>query len=121
MFAHHWLAPLGYALLGLYYALNGALHFRHFARLSGALSARRIPCAGATLAVGSIFQLVAGSMLALQLHAGFAALGLAVFTVLASLLMLDFWRATDAAREAALRAWQANLALTGALLVIAGC
>jgi len=120
MLLNHWLASLGYALLGLYYAVNGALHFRHFERLSGALSARGIPLPSATLVVGSIFQLVAGSMLALQIQVHFAAPGLAVFTVLASLMMLDFWRATDAAREAALRAWQANLALTGALLVIAG-
>ena len=119
MLAHPWLAGLGYALLGLYYAVNGAVHFRHFAGLSSALSARRIPCARATLALGSIFQLVAGSMLAWQLHLRLAALGLAAFTVLASLMMLDFWRAKGPAREAAIRAWQANLALTGALLVIA--
>lgn len=121
MLAPHWLADAGYTLLGLYYALNGALHFRHFAGLSSALSARRIPCAGGTLAIGSIFQFVAGSMLALQFHLRFAALGLAAFTVLASLMMLDFWRAEGAARDAAIRAWQANLALAGALLVIANC
>lgn len=119
MLALPWLASLGYVLLGLYYAVNGALHFRHFAGLSAALSARRIPCANATLAIGSIFQLVAGSMLALQLQVRFAAVGLAAFTVLASLMMLDFWRAEGPAREAAIRAWQANLALTGALLAIA--
>ena len=118
MLALHWLAALGYALPGLYFAANGALHFRHFTRLSNALSARRIPCALATLAIGSSFQLVAGSMLALQFQVRFAAFGLAAFTVLASLMMLDFWRAEGVAREAVLRAWQANLALTGALLVI---
>ncbi|WP_346949917.1 DoxX family membrane protein [Dyella sp.] len=119
MFALPWLASLGYVLLGLYYAVNGALHFRHFAGLSAALSARRIPCADATLAIGSIFQLIAGTMLALQFQLRLAALGLAAFTVLASLMMLDFRRAEGAAREAAIRAWQANLALTGALLAIA--
>lgn len=115
-----WPIHLGYALLGLYYALAGALHFRHFASLSAALAARGIPLPRATLALGSVFQLLAGAMLAVQWQPRFAALGLAAFTVLASLLMLDVWRASGAAREAALRAWQANLALTGALLVIAG-
>ena len=115
-----WPIHLGYALLGLYYALAGALHFKHFAPLSCALSARRVPLPRATLAIGSVFQLVAGVMLAVQVQTRFAALGLAAFTVLASLLMLDFRRASGGAREAALRTWQANLALTGALLVIAG-
>lgn len=115
-----WPIHLGYALLGLYYALAGALHFKHFAALSSALAARRVPLPHATLAVASVFQLIAGLMLAAQVQMRFAALGLAAFTVLASLLMLDVRRTSGGAREAALRAWQANLALTGALLVIAG-
>lgn len=118
MLAHDWPTMAGYALLGLFYAVAGVQHFRHFAALTGALASRRIPFPAATLALGSILQIVAGGLLALRMHVFSAALGLAAFTLLASLMMLDVWRASGAAREAGIRAWQSNLALIGALLVI---
>lgn len=40
---------------------------------------------------GFIFQIIAGLMLAVQMNVRFSALGLAVFTLRASLMLLDFW------------------------------
>lgn len=113
-----WLAAAGYILLGSFYAISGLLHFRHFRELTGALAARGAPFPAATLAAGSVFQTVAGALLAAQVPWRWPAFGLALFTLLASLLFFDFWRREDVAREAAIRAWQTNLGLIGALLVI---
>lgn len=111
-------ADVGCVVLGLFYAINGALHFLHWRELAGALAARGVPFPSATLATGSIFQAIAGSLLAVQAHLRFATAGLAVFTLLASLLFLDFWRQDGAARQAGIRAWQTNVALMGALVAI---
>jgi len=40
--------------------------------------------------------------------------------VISSLMLLDFWNMSGAERQAVIRSWQSNLALTGALIVI-GC
>lgn len=114
----HVLSAFGYALLGLFYAVSGLLHFRHFGALAAGLSARCIPFPRAVLAAGSAFQTIMGSMLALQVQLRVSAFGLAVFTLLASLMLLDFWRQTGPARQAGVRAWQTHLALVGALIVI---
>lgn len=113
-----WPAFVGFALLGLFYAISGALHFRHFRQLSGAIGARGVPLPGATLAAGSVFQIIAGSLLAAQVMLPYTAFGLAVFTLLASLIFFDFWRREGATRDAAIRAWQTNIGLIGALMVI---
>jgi putative oxidoreductase len=118
MFLFHGLAALGYVVVGVFYAAAGVTHFRHVRELSDVLAARGVPWPRASLIAGSLFQTVAGTMLALQAYVRFAALGLAVFTVAASLIFLDVRRQTGAARQAAIRAWQTNLALVGALVVI---
>lgn len=114
----HAVSAFGYALLGLFYAVSGLLHFRHFGELAAGLSARRVPMPKTVLATGSVFQTVAGSMLAAQAQLRYSAFGLAVFTLLASLMFLDFWRQSGPARQAGIRAWQTNLGLVGALLAI---
>ncbi len=67
---------------------------------------------------GFIFQIIAGLMLAVQVNVRFSALGLAVFTLRASLMLLDFWRLTGPAYRTAISAWQTNLELTGTVLSI---
>lgn len=120
MSTQHLIVDLGYALLGLVYVAAGALHFRHFNDVSTALSVRQIPAPRSVLAIGSVFQIIVGAMLAIQMDVRFSAVGLAVFTVVASLMLLDFWRQTGPARQATLSGWRTNIALIGALLVI-GC
>ncbi|RQR54578.1 DoxX family protein [Burkholderia sp. Bp9140] len=118
MFDSDLLAHVGYVLLGLFYVANGVVHFKHFRELSDAMSARRIPLPGISLALGSSFQIIAGIALALQADVRLSALGLAAFTIAASFIFLDFWSRTGAARTAAISTWQTNLALTGALVII---
>lgn len=85
-------ASLGYALFGLFYVAGGIHHFTSLSFFAQMLDKRRIPLPKPVLVIGSLFQIIAGSLLALQVATHTAAIGLAVFTVISSLMLLDFWR-----------------------------
>lgn len=118
MFDQNPLTQIGYALLGFFFVAGGLFHVTHFRQVSEELAKRHIPASSAVLVVGTVFQTIAGLCFALQFHIRPAAFGLVIFTLLASLMLLDFWRQTGALRHLAIRNWQSNLAITGALLVI---
>lgn len=72
-----------------------------------------------SLIAASAFQTIAGLLLMLGLWVAQAAIGLIVFTVIASYLMLNFWDLEEPARDGAKKAVQANLAIIGGLLIAA--
>ena len=109
----------GRLLLGVYFAAAGVQHFSAIAPLTQAITARGVPAAGTVLLTGSIFQIVAAVMLILGFGAAWAALGLVMFTILASSLFLNFWSMEGAARANAIGTWKTNLALIGGLLIAA--
>jgi putative oxidoreductase len=109
----------GRLLLGAYFAAAGVHHFSAIAPLTQAIAARGVPAARVVLLTGSIWQIVAGVLLILGIGAPWAALGLVVFTILASILFLNFWSMDGTSRANAVGTWKTNLALIGALLVAA--
>ena len=110
---------LGRLLLGFYFAWAGIHHFTELDRLTQAMAARGVPAARAVLVTGSVFQTVCGIALILGLWAEWAALGLVLFTLVASLMFLDFWNKEGDARAGAIGTWKTNLALIGGLLIAA--
>jgi putative oxidoreductase len=110
---------LGRLLLGAYYAAAGVHHFSALAPLTQTIAARGVPAARAVLLAGSIFQTVAGVALMLGVYPAYAALGLVIFTILASMLFLNFWNMEGTARANAIGTWKTNLALIGGLLIAA--
>lgn len=60
-----------------------------------------------------------GVALVVGFYPAWAALGLVLFTILASLLFLNFWSMQDAARTNAIGTWKTNFALIGGLLIAA--
>ena len=110
---------LGRALLGAYYAWAGIHHFTGLAPIAAAMTARRVPAARAVLVIGSIFQTVCGLALIFGLWPAWAALGLVLFTIVASIMFLDFWNKEGEARAGAVSTWKTNLALSGGLLIAA--
>jgi putative oxidoreductase len=83
------------------------------------MKARGVPAARPVLIVGSVFQIAAGLLLALGVYVMWAALGLVAFTVIASIMLLNFWDLEGAARESAWNGFQANMAIIGGLLIAA--
>jgi putative oxidoreductase len=113
------LLAVGRFLLGGLFVAGGVRHVLVFPGVAALIAARRVPMPGLVLAAGTAFQLVAGLLLMFGLLVAPAALGLVVFTLLASMMMLNFWDLQGAARDGARNTWELNLAIVGGLLVAA--
>lgn len=111
--------PLGRLLLGGLFVVGGIHHFFIFSGLAQAMGALGVPLPRLALFVGSAFQTVAGALLIFGIAVPYAALGLVLFTLLASFMMLNFRNLEGPARENAINNWQLNLAIIGGLLVAA--
>jgi putative oxidoreductase len=110
---------VGRVLLGGLFVVGGTHHFFSLPGITAAMTARGVPAARLVLIVGSVFQIVAGLLLMLGLCVAWASLGLVLFTLIASVMLLNFWDQQGAAREAARTGFQTNLAIIGGLLIAA--
>jgi putative oxidoreductase len=108
---------LGRLLLGGLFVVAGIRHFFIFGAVQQAIATRGVPFARLVLVAGTAFELLAGTLVVVGVAVGYAALGLALFTIAASVMLLNFWGMEASARESALNAWQSNLAIVGGLLV----
>jgi putative oxidoreductase len=110
---------LGRLLLGAYFAWAGIHHFSSLAPIAAGMTARGVPAARAVLVSGSVFQTVCGVALIFGFWPAWAALGLVLFTIVASIMFLNFWSMQGEARAGAISTWKTNLALIGGLLIAA--
>jgi putative oxidoreductase len=111
------LLVVGRLLLGGLFVFGGVRHLFIIPAVTQAIAARGVPAPRLVLLVGSAFQFVAGLLLMLGLFVAPAALGLVLFTLAASVMLLNFWDLDGAAREAAINVWQSNIAIIGGLLI----
>ncbi len=85
------------------------------------LSMQHIPMAPLLLALALIAMIVGGLSLAIGYHTRHGALLLFGFTVVATLVMHNFWAATNAAERATdYQLFAGNVAIAGALLILVG-
>lgn len=114
------LIVVGRVLLGGLFVIGGIHHFRIVEPLTKSMTDRGVPSARLVLIAGSIFQIVCGVALMLGLYVAAAAFGLIVFTILASLMFLNYWDMEEGApREAAFNNLMINVALIGGLMIAA--
>jgi putative oxidoreductase len=113
------LLTLGRILLGGLFVFGGVHHFFILDPLTEAIRKRGVPMPRLVLLAGSIFQLVAGLLLMLGLFVTPAAFGLVAFTLVASVMMCNFWNMSGAQRDAMRNVWLSNLAIIGGLLIAA--
>ena len=113
------LVIVGRVLLGGLFVIGGMRHFGELDPLTEACRARRIPFPRISLIAASLFQIVAGALLMIGLFVPWAALGLIVFTLVASAVMVDFWNQEGERRTGSINVWLSNLALIGGLLIAA--
>jgi putative oxidoreductase len=113
------LKMIGRVLLGGLFVVGGIHHFFMLPALTSALVTRGVPMARVALIAASAFQVLAGLLFMIGVWVAPAAIGLVVFTLIASVLMLNFWDMEGPARDAARTGWQANLAIIGGLLIAA--
>jgi len=110
---------LGRVLLGGFFVYAGVHHFLIMPPLTAMISARGIPYPRLVLIVGSAFQIVAGTLFVMNICTATAAFGLIVFTIAASVMLLNFWDMDEPMRQTAKTAWQTNTAIVGGLLIAA--
>ena len=109
----------GLILIGGVFLLSALSHFREFGPRVAMLSSRGWPAPALLLAAGMALEIVGGGLLILGLLLPIAAGMLILFTVVASVTLLDFWRQPPETRLAARHGFTANVALVGGLLLAA--
>lgn len=113
------LIVVGRVLLGGLFVVAGIRHFFILPVVTTPMTMRGIPKAKEVLIAGSVFEIAAGMLLAIDLHAAWAALGLAGFTLAASWMLLDFWNKEGMPRHGAINGWMSNIGVIGGLLIVA--
>jgi putative oxidoreductase len=112
-------ALIGRLLLAAMFVYAGYGKIGGFEGTAGFIASKGLPLAP-LLAAGTIaLEIVAGVMLVLGWKARWAALSLAAFTVLASVIFHAFWEAPAAQFRTEQLFFLKNMAVTGGLLMVA--
>jgi putative oxidoreductase len=105
-------------LLALMFILAGFSKFGALAGTAGYIASKGLPLPAVLALLTAAFEVVAGVALAIGFKARWAALALAVFTVLASVLFHNFWAMTAEQQYVQQLMFMKNLAVTGGLLMV---
>ena len=109
---------VGRTCLGSLFAISGFRHFFILPEMREFLASRRVPAPMFSLLVATSVQVFAGIALIAGAFVLVSAVCLILFTLMASMVALDFWNVQGGARVAALQAWQANIAVIGGLFLV---
>lgn len=113
------LLVLGRVLLASIFVAAGIKHCFVAGEIIPMIAARGVPYPKLVLGLGSVFEFVLGIMLVFGIAGAWAPLGLAAFTIAATLMLVNFWDMQGPARNHALTCFQYNVAITGGLLIAA--
>jgi putative oxidoreductase len=115
------LVTLGQLLLGALYVWAALNHFGPGAeKIVPILESRGVPMPREALYVASVFELICGACLMLGIAVAPAAIALALFTIVASFVLVNFWdRPEGEMREALKGVFVSNAAIVGGLLLAA--
>jgi len=112
------LLTAGRVLLGGLFVSGGIGHLMSLPVMARTMRTRGVPFPMAALLSGTAFEIVAGAFLVLDLFVPLASLGLIVFTIAASVMMMNFWNMTGEERTNAIDGWQSNVGVIGGLLIV---
>jgi putative oxidoreductase len=112
------LLTVGRVLLGGLFVSGGIGHLMSLPAMARNMGTHGVPSPMFALVSGTAFQIIAGTSLMLGLFVPLAALGLIVFTIASSAMMLNFWSMTGEQRINAIEGWQSNIGVIGGLLIV---
>jgi putative oxidoreductase len=112
------LVTAGRLLLGGLFIIGGIGHLFAPSTIAGKMRARGVPFPMLGLIAGTAFEIVAGALLMFGLFVPLAAVGLILFTIAGSVMMMNFWDMTGEKRVSAIDGWQSNLGVIGGLLIL---
>ena len=113
------MALSGRVLLALVFLLSGIGKLRGFDGTVGYISSVGLPLPGVLAALALALEIVAGVALILGYRTRWAALALAVFTLVAAFLFHNFWSMPEEAKVMQQIMFLKNLAIAGGLLMVA--
>jgi putative oxidoreductase len=103
-------------LAGGAYLIIGLRNVPNHKTVAELLAANKVPLSGLAAAIGIAMQIGFGALLLSGFYSAIAALGLAAFTVLATLIVHHFWTYKPPERTTQVNAFLANTIMTGGLL-----
>jgi len=109
----------GRFLLGGLFVVGGIEHFFALPLLTGIMAARGVPAARTVLILGSVWQIVFGLAVVFGIWLAPSAFALVLFTLVASVMFLNFWDKQGPEKTGQRNAFLANIAIAGALLMVA--
>ena len=105
-------------LLALMFILAGFDKFAGLEGTAGYIASKGLPMPQGLAVLSGAVELIGGIALAIGWHARWAALALALFTLLASLLFHNFWSMPEAQAGMQQLMFLKNLSVTGGLLFV---
>ena len=109
---------LGRFLMGLYFILPGLGKVNDFAGTSEYMAAHQVPLIPVLLVITIIIQLGAGAALIVGFKGKWAALVLALLTVVISVYMHNFWAVAEADRAHETQNFFKNMGIVAGLLMV---
>lgn len=111
-------AALARVMLALMFVMAGASKFANLEGTAGYIASGGLPMPAVLAVLTAALELLGGLALALGFQARFAALALAVFTVVASLLFHKFWAVPAEQVMVQQLMFMKNIAVAGGLLFV---
>jgi putative oxidoreductase len=111
-------ALVGRLLLAVIFILSGFQKIPGFEGTAGYIASKGLPMPQVVAALTIVVELGGGILLAIGYKARWAALALAVFTLLAALIFHNFWAVEAAQKMNQQINFMKNLAITGGMLMV---
>jgi putative oxidoreductase len=108
----------GRLLFGALFLYNGVNHFRNYAAVRGYCAFKHVPMPGASAIVSGAWLLVSGASVVLGFRPEVGLVLIAVFLVVVTPVMHDFWNVADPQRLGEMINFHKNAALLGATLML---
>ena len=109
----------GRILLGLLFVFSGLAKILGFHGTVGYIAAKGLPMPETAAVITILVELGGGLCVMSGFHSRVAAVGLAVFTLLAALIFHNFWAAAPAQFNAQYVNFMKNVSITGGMLLLA--
>lgn len=114
-----YLFVLGRVLLGGYFLMNGYMHFKNLAGNTGYAQSKGVPMPKMAVMVSGLMMLVGGLGILTGTQMNFSVLLIAVFLVVTTFKMHQFWKITDPMQKMGEQInFYKNLGLLGAMLML---
>ena len=112
------MALLGRVLLGAIFVLSGWGKVAAFGATAGFIASKGLPMPEVLAAISVLIELGGGLALVIGFNARWAALVLAVFTVVITPIFHNFWAAPAAQAMAQQISFEKNLSIVGGMLMV---